>query len=164
MMMINHTFDNSHSPPADSAASVPPSTVSAQPAAAANQRQSLFRSGAQILAWLTVGTLLGFVVLAAISPLSASEQLRVFGALAAGFGLVHLWLAIDQSNVLAMVGSAVAGSTILLLALNALPGHPAMLVAAYLLGALASFAASEKASPLLLSTGAGLLVLALLGP
>ncbi|MFK7956273.1 MAG: hypothetical protein AB8B96_09270 [Lysobacterales bacterium] len=113
--------------------------------------------------WLISGAILGVSTIAAVGLLPAAEQVRVLAALAAGFGLVHLWLIVDQSNRLAMLGSAFSGTAILLLALNALPGHPGLIGVAYALGALASFAGTERANPLLLMSGSGLAVLALLG-
>ncbi|MEM1090695.1 MAG: hypothetical protein AAGI67_09965 [Pseudomonadota bacterium] len=142
------------------------------PSASANGRRSAprrfgnFLSGSvcRALCSMTTGIALGVTALAASALLSGGEQLRVLAALAAGFGVIQLWLAVDRSQGWAALLHAGVGLMMVALSGAALPGAPVLVAIAYLVGAASLLAHAERAEPVLFSSAWALLTLALLGP
>ncbi|MEM9533610.1 MAG: hypothetical protein AAGA23_21995 [Pseudomonadota bacterium] len=114
------------------------------------------------MAWIALGVVTALALEMGTAGLGAEAQVRILGALAAAFGMVHLWLGFDADNRSAAVSSVAAGAAIILLALNALPGNPLWIGVAYALGALASVFVMDRAQPLLLTVSGGLGTLAVI--
>ncbi|MDJ0654993.1 MAG: hypothetical protein QNJ40_12605 [Xanthomonadales bacterium] len=112
--------------------------------------------------WLAVGVAITVAVHAGFAGMEATDQIRILAALAAGFGAVNLWLAFDVVKPVAKAALGLSGAAMIVLAVNALPGNPALIAMAYLIGALAMVFGTRRTAPLLIVSGSGLAVLALL--
>ena len=112
--------------------------------------------------WLAVGVALAAAFHAGLTGMPTTDQFRVLAALAAGFGAVNLWLAFDAVQRVARVVLGVSGVTMIVMTLNALPGNPMLIAAAYLLGAVSVVFSTDRTAPLLIASGSALAVLAVL--
>ncbi len=145
--------------------------AAAPPAGASGRRSAPRRLGnllsgrvCRALCATTTGVALGIITLASTGLLSGDEQLRVLAALAAGFGVIQLWLALDRSPGWAALHHAGLGLLTIALSVAALPGAPVLLGVAYLVGALGLLPHAEGAEPVLLSSASALFILGMLGP